>query len=178
MLADVVEAAQLLPEGIILAGHSLGALIVLQAATRLSPRGLILLAPAAPAGLLDHALPVFPPERPVRPPGEARARKWFMSGSASGDIGAYLARLCAESPALLNECFHAGVAVDPGAIDCPILCVSGALDDSPLHPRGQDEAVAAYYGAALHVVPRSGHCMMLDDGWRHTATAMLDFIMT
>lgn len=173
MMDDVGDAVAALKAPLILAGHSLGALIVAAAAERLSPRGVILLAPAAPIGVaFSRALPKFPPAQAVQPPGAERARKWFLAGSRAGDISTYLAHLCPESPALLNECFHTGVAVRPDAIPCPVLCLSGAKDDSPLHPAGQDQAVAAYLGAELQIIPSSGHCLMLDDGWEETARAM------
>ncbi len=172
MIQDVREAMQETPV-LFLAGHSLGALIAMKAAAQLPLRGLILLAPAAPAGVTrSHPLPPFPTMRAVQPPGEARARKWFMAGAAASDMAPYLARLCPESPKLLNECFHDGVVVERAALSCPILCLSGAKDDSPLHPRGQDQLIAAHYGAALKIIEPSGHCLMLDDGWRETASAI------
>lgn len=173
MVADVIEAARTIPGRIFLAGHSLGALIAMRATALLAPRGLILLAPAMPAGLVkNRALPPFPAGRAIQPPDNERTRKWFLSGDSCADISAYRARLCRESPKLLNECFRDGVAVERGQISCPILCLSGGKDNSPLHPAGQDEAIAAHFGAILRIIPGSGHCLMLDDGWQETAAAI------
>src|SRR5690606_34333696 len=178
MTHDVIEAMQQLPP-VFLAGHSLGALIAMQAAAQHERRGLILLAPAAPAGIAHaHSLPRFPTTRAIQPPGEERARKWFMAGANTQDLSTYTSRLCPESPTLLNECFHDGVVIEQKAISCPILCLSGGKDDSPLHPAGQDQAVAAHYGAALKVIEPSGHCLMLDDGWEQTVGAIHDWIDT
>ncbi len=172
MTQDVLEAMRKVSAPI-LVGHSLGALIAMKAATQVPLRGLILLAPAAPSGVTQcHPLPRFPAGHAVQPPARARARKWFMAGTAAPDMTSYLAQLCPESPALLNECFHDGVTIERAALSCPILCLSGAKDDSPLHPRGQDRLVAAHYGAALKIIEPSGHCLMLDDGWRETAAAI------
>ena len=179
MTQDVLEAGRMLAEDYVLAGHSVGALIAMKAAMDRKPRGRIRLAPAAPGNVpAGHALPRFPATRAVQAPGEERARKWFLSGSSSPDIGAYLSLLCPESPRLLNECFHDGVAVDPAAISVPTLCISGAKDESPLHRRAQDRAIAEMYGAELRTVPRSGHCMMLDDGWEDTAREIHDWLTT
>lgn len=170
MTMDVAEALRTFSAPIFVAGHSLGALVAMDAARQTQLRGLVLLAPAAPAGLeARHALPPFPVDQPVAPPPENRARRWFLSGAEFVDASAYLARLCSESPRLLNECFHDGVDIAPAAITCPILCISGGKDDSPLHPAGQDRAIAARYGADLHEVANAGHCLMLDDGRRETA---------
>jgi pimeloyl-ACP methyl ester carboxylesterase len=172
MTQDVLEAMRLMPAPF-LAGHSLGALIAMKAACQLPLRGLILLAPAAPAGIArSHPLPQFAPARPVQPPDEARARKWFMAGATAPDMRTYLEQLCPESPKLLNESFHDGVAIERSAISCPILCLSGGKDDSPLHPAGQDQVIAAHYGAAIEVIDQSGHCLMLDDGWENAAAAI------
>lgn len=177
MTADVIEALETFTEPAFLAGHSLGALVVMAAARQTKVRGLILLAPAAPAGMgARHALPRFHSDRAVAPPPEARARKWFLSGGDTVDATPYCARLCPESPRLLNDCFHDGVMIEPNDLDCPIFCLSGSKDDSALHPAGQDQAISARFGARLHIVAASGHCSMLDDGWRETAEVMHDWI--
>lgn len=173
MAEDVVEALSTFAEPVFLVGHSIGALVSMAAARHMTLRGIILLAPAAPAGSdIRHALPAFPQDRAVPPPPEARIRKWFLSGGCSVDAQAYLQRLCPESPRLLNDCFHDGISLAPSDIGCPIFCLSGGKDDSPLHPAGQDQDIAARFGARLHIVAISGHSLMLDDGRGETAEAI------
>ena len=177
MTDDVTEALSTFTEPPFLAGHSLGALVAMSAARETKLRGLILLSPAVPAGMATRqALPRFDRDRVVAPPTEARARKWFLSGGDSVDVTAYCARLCPESPRVLNDCFHDGVAIEPTELECPIFCLSGRKDDSPLHRANQDQAIAARYGARLHVVAASGHCSMLDDGWREAADVIHGWI--
>ena len=174
---DMIEALNAIGPDVVVVGHSLGALLALQAATRVSLRGLMLLAPALPAGLPSaHALPKFPEGRSVQPPPPARARKWFMSGATGADMDSYLARLCPESARLLNDSFHGEAQIAPASITCPRIILSGARDDSPLHPQGQDQTLAAYLGAELSVVRASGHCMMLDDGRQETTKIIYDWI--
>jgi hypothetical protein len=79
------------------------------------------------------------------------------------DIAPYLARLCAESPALLNDRYCERVHVDPVWIKGPRLCLSGARDVSLLHPAGEDRTVAAFYGAEM-VQVSGGHGIMLENG--------------
>jgi pimeloyl-ACP methyl ester carboxylesterase len=173
MTADVKEALNLMPRRPILAGHSLGALLAMKAADQLAPRGVILLAPATSADVgRRHPLPRFPTDDAIQPPDEARTRKWFLSGDTRSDVAGYVAQLCPESPKLLNECFHQGIAIPTERISYPLFILSGGKDDSPLHPAGQDQAIAAHYRAPLHAIPASGHCMMLDDGWQDTAAAI------
>ena len=177
MAADIVEAAARLGGPIVLAGHSLGALATMAAAEHIQPQGLILLAPAPPANIAGlRLLPPFPDDRAVVPPTAERARKWFLGGYAGSDIAEYVARLCPESPAFLNDLYRRNITVDPGWVRGPTLCVSGAADDTPLHPAGQDEAIAAFIGAELQKLPHAGHCFMLDDSRESAAALLLNWL--
>ncbi len=177
MAQDVVDAAAALGGDVVLAGHSLGALVAMAAAERIAPRGLVLLAPAAPRNIAGvRSLPPFPSAHATLPPGEERARTWFLSGYGGDDITPYLQRLCPESPALLNDCYQARVEADPAWVKGPALCLSGGRDDSPIHSAGQDEAVAALFKAETHRLPQAGHCLMLDDSWNAGAHLILDWL--
>lgn len=162
MCADVVEAAGSIDGKVILAGHSLGALVAMAATAFVSARGLILLAPQPPANIGEiRLLPPFPPEVLVAPPGEERARKWLFGGQ-SGDLGGYIDRLCPESPAFLNDLYERRVGVNAAWNKGPVLCLSGGRDDSPLHAGGQDEKIAAFYGVPTTRIPEASHCLMAD----------------
>ena len=177
MAADIEEAAARLGSPVILAGHSLGALAAMAAAQHVKPCGLILLAPAPPANVTGvRLLAPFPDNHAVAPPGEERARKWFLNGTIGADITAYLLRLCPESPAFLNDLYRRKITVDPAWIQGPALCVSAAADDTALHPAGQDEAVAAFFSAELQKLPHAGHCFMLDDSRENAAALILDWL--
>ena len=115
MSEDVCEAAAALGGDVVLVGHSLGALVAMSAAREMCPRALAMLAPAPPANIPKlHALPPFTENTPVAPPPEARARRWLLQGlPAEADISPYLARLCPESPALLNDRYMERIVVEP-----------------------------------------------------------------
>jgi pimeloyl-ACP methyl ester carboxylesterase len=168
MAADVVAAMATLGDTVLI-GHSFGALVALCANTQQPAKGLALLAPAPPAGVADaRPFPTFASDALVAPPPEDRARKWFLQG-VEGYIAPYLARLCPESPALLND----AKGVVAGATHAlPTLCLSGGRDRSLFHSAGQDEAIAAHIGADLEIVRESGHCLMLDEHWRAGADAL------
>lgn len=172
MAQDAVAAVAMLEGEIILVGHSFGALVALTAAREISVRATVLIAPAPPAGIGDvRGLTPFVTGALVAPPPEERARKWFLQGY-EGDLGPYLDRLRAESPALLNA---AGVfSVDTPAI--PMLCVGGSLDRSVFHRAGQDEAIAAGLGAELRVIAGASHCLMLDAQWQESAGAIMEWL--
>ncbi len=176
MAADVIEAARVLGRPVILVGHSLGALVAMAAAQQVRPAGLVMLAPMPPANVADvKLLPPFADDTQIAPPVGERARKWFLAGSAVPDITPYTSRLCGESPALLNDVYRRSIAVDPAWTFGPALCLSGDKDESPLHVRGQDEAIATFYGATLAPVPGGGHCMMLDDSAGIARDLILDW---
>lgn len=168
---DVCEAAAALGGDVVLAGHSLGALVAMAAAREMCPRALAMLAPAPPANIPKlHALPPFADNAPVAPPPEARARRWLLQGlDANADIAPYLARLCAESPALLNDRYCERIVVDPTWVAGPRLCMSGERDASPLTDSRESAAVAALFGADIVTLPDAGHCFMLEATWRHSA---------
>ena len=177
MARDVIDAAQAVGDEIILVGHSTGALAALSSASRIKPRGLILIAPAAPAGIGQKlSLPNFAAEHELAVPNEARVRNWFLQGAGDVDVAPILQRLCPESPAFMNDCFQSGVAVDPALIGSPTLCISGALDRSPLHGPEQDQAVATFLKAEIQMLPDAGHSLMLEPLWRTGAVAILDWL--
>lgn len=177
MAADVTESARALGGPIVLAGHSLGALVAMAAAEHIKPAGLILLAPSPPKDVPDvRLLPPFPEGQLIAPPPEDRTRKWFLSGYSGGDIEPYLDRLTPESPAFLNDRYRARISAKPDWVQGPTLCVSAGKDETLLHPAGQDEAIAAYYGAKFQTIPEAGHCLMLDDAWQASAALILDWL--
>lgn len=177
MAADVAEAAAALNGPVVLAGHSLGALAVMAAAERVRPVGMVLLAPAPPANITSvRLLPPFPADRFVAPPPPERAQRWFLTTSTDVDVAAYAARLCAESPAFLNDLYLRRVFVDPAWTRGPALCLSGGADDSALHPAGQDQAVAAFMGAELEVLPGAGHSFMLGESHKAMTARLLAWL--
>jgi len=172
MCEDVIEAAAALGGEVILAGHSLGALVAMAAAEPIRPHGLVLLAPQPPANVRDvRLLPPFPRDGLVAPPPTERARKWLFGGR-DGDLTPYLARLCPESPAFLNDLYERQVSVTPAWVRGPVLCLSGGRDDSPLHVAGQDGAIAAFYGTTVMRIPDASHCLMADDA-RNTGAGLI-----
>ena len=177
MAVDVAEAATALGGPIVLVGHSLGSLTAMAAAERVRPVGMVLLAPAPPANVTSvRLLPPFPKGQLVAPPPPERARKWFLTADTDVDVAAYVARMCPESPTFLNDLYMRRIPVDPRWTQGPALCLSGGADDSPLHPAGQDQAVAAFYGAEFDVLPGAGHCFMLGESHVAATVQMLAWL--
>ena len=107
---DVVEACSHLPGPPILAGHSLGALIVGVAQGQVETAGLVLLAPSPPGQLPDaRALPPMPEDIPYHPTDSFRD-KLLMPGETR-DVSPFTQQLCPESPTALNERYGLSVIV-------------------------------------------------------------------
>lgn len=173
---DVVEAARMIGRPVVTVGHSLGALVAMTAAREARPVGQILLAPSPPGQLENlKPLPTYPEDRPVAPPGPETARDKFLAGH-DGEIDSFMERLCPESPRAMNDRYGLRIHVDPGWVGGGTLCLSAGRDLGHLHPPGQDEAAARFFGGRHVTRPLSAHDMMLDDHWEETAGILLDWL--
>lgn len=178
MAEDVRDAVAAMDGNVVLVGHSAGALAALRAAQSTKVRGVVLIAPAAPANveLKKAALPAFAAGQTIAVPNDERIRKWFLQGTPSdADIAPIVHRLCLESPAFMNDCFARGATIDDMP-KCPVFCLSGGRDHSPLHARGQDQAVAHFLNAEIAVIPDAGHSLMIEPLWRTGAVAILNWL--
>jgi pimeloyl-ACP methyl ester carboxylesterase len=174
--SDVSEAARELDRPVIMVGHSLGGLVGMLAAREVAPVAQILLAPSPPGQLEGLTpLPAYPEDRPVMPPEAMAARTKFLA-HYDGEIDSFMSCLCAESPRAMNDRYRLRVQVDPGWIKGPTFCLSAGRDQKHLHPPGQDEAVARFFGGAHMIRPDAAHDMMLDDQWQETAWLLLDWL--
>jgi len=175
MAEDVTEAARKLGGPVILVGHSLGALIAMAAARDIRPCAMLLLAPSPPGQLPGlQPLPAYLEDELVQPPDPALAREKFLRGFG-GDIRPLLSRLCAEPPVLMNDRYLLRVTIDAGWIDGPVLCLSAGLESTHLHPPGQDEATAGFFGGTHRMLPASAHDMMLDSNRDRSADLVADW---
>lgn len=170
------QACRTLGRPLVLAGHSMGALPVMLAASRGAARAVILLAPSPPGNLPGaHALPAVPAGRLKAPPAVAEIRKRFLAVDDERDVTSIVERLTPESPAILNDRYLLRVTVDPMAMDCPGVCLEAQLDTPDRHPAGQDRAIADFLGLRHAVLQGQPHCMMYADRWAESAAAILEW---
>lgn len=162
---DVVAAIDALGRPPVLAGHSLGGLLVALAATQRRVAALLLVCPSPPGNLPGaKKVPLVPEDAPMPPLPAAVARSRYAEHLSDVELAALASRLCAESPRLLNDRYDLRIPVDPAAIDAPMLVVEGGRDDPERHPPGQDRAIAAFYGAAHIRLDDAPHDLMLGPG--------------
>ncbi len=173
---DIVKAIAAMPLPPILVGHSLGGLLVGIAASCVQVAGLVLLAPSPPNQLAGaKVIPGVPEGAAIAVPDPERTVPWFFPRWKLEDIRPVLDRLTPESPVALNDRLQLRVGVEREKIDAPALCIAAGLDDPDLHPEGQDEAIAAFYGADYLHLPNASHCFMVDPDWQVGLTAILDW---
>ncbi|MGY6268490.1 alpha/beta fold hydrolase [Achromobacter denitrificans] len=173
---DVADALDALDGPAVVVGHSMGALPALLAARRRPVAGIVLLAPSPPGDLPGAlGLPPVPSAEPRRAPGATEIRARFLATGPDRDVHSVSARLCAESPQVLNDRYLLRVAIGDGPIGAPGLCLEAGLDTHDRHPPGQDRAIARRYGFSHAVLARQPHCMMYADDWQASAGAILEW---
>jgi pimeloyl-ACP methyl ester carboxylesterase len=174
----------------VLVGHSMGGLIAQIVATRLQPTALVLLTPAAPAGInalhpkvIPAALPIFSRsgfwKRPHRMSAE-RLRRCGVNGLHVTQQEKIIQSLVFESGRAVSEMAFwwadpaHSTRVDPAAVSCPVYVVSAGQDG--LTPPSVVKKVAGRYAQATHRHwPDRGHWVIDDadtedmvveiDGW-------------
>lgn len=149
----------------VVAGHSLGGLLVPIAASTHETAGLVLVCPSPPGNLPGAAkVPLVPRAVPAPVLPAAVARERYAPHLSDAELDDLVAKLCAESPTLLNERYALRVPVDPAAITVPVLVVEGGRDDPERHPPGQDAAIAAFYKGQHLRIDDGPHDLMLGPG--------------
>jgi pimeloyl-ACP methyl ester carboxylesterase len=155
--ATIAEVFDALPRPRILLGHSLGGILAQLAATRVACDALVLVASSAPSQLGVRRLVLLPMDRRVPPDTERARRDWYAEAEPA-IRDASIARLSPESPGVLNGA-GGRAELDPAAITCPVLVVSGGRDRSFVPPGAE---LAALYGAAHRHFATAGHMPMLE----------------
>lgn len=167
----------------IIMGHSMGGLLAQMLASRIESRALVLLAPAAPYGVMAMSPSVLRAfrsflttwgfwKKPHRqtfseaacsvfnrmPSSEQRAlhaKYVYESGRATAEIGLWPLDVRKAS------------AVDETKINCPVLAVVGAEDK--IIPPASVRKIAAKYGATYREFPNHAHWVVGEEGWENVA---------
>lgn len=166
------------PRPPILIGHSMGGLLAQQLATRVKPLALVLLTPAAPAGINGvrwSNLPVFAPwllggrfwRNPHKPSFERAVKSLFAGVPADRHRRLYeglvheSGRATAEMAMWWLDLGRAA-ALESRAVECPVYVVSCGQDR--LTPPGVVRKVSALYPqASLRHYPERGHFVIDDE---------------
>jgi pimeloyl-ACP methyl ester carboxylesterase len=169
----VAQAIDLIEGPVVVAGHSMGALPALYAATQRQVAGVVLLAPSPPANVPGaQSLAAVPVGTSRRPPGPKEIRERFSGEANDAEVAEIAARLSPESPEAMNDRYLLRLEIPAHAVTVPGLCLEAGDDDAARHPPGQDQAVAGVYGFEYRILPGMPHCMMYARGWQASADAI------
>jgi pimeloyl-ACP methyl ester carboxylesterase len=159
----------------ILIAHSMGGLAALKYAEQAEVRAMVLLAPVVPLEVRAEAidLPVDVGQ-PWDPPFEIACRL-FMHGLDENTSRSFYQKLCPESPRCVMEATRFSVSVDRSRINCPTLAI-GAEHDT-LVPAAAVEQFSRLYGATYVLAEGRGHNLLLEPGWRETASTILSWLV-
>ena len=188
---DMAAFVARLPEPPVIVGHSMGGLIGQQLAAQGLARALVLLAPAAPWGVLPSTQAEMTLAK-----GLMRASPfWDKALNPSFEVakGDSLASLdppaqrrifdmfSAESGLALFELFfwmfddQRTTAVDAAKVKCPVLVVSGS-DDKVISPVTSRKVAALYADATFEEDAGRGHFLIMEDGAAKLAARCADWL--
>lgn len=150
----------------VIVGHSMGGLIAQHVAAATPCAGLVLVSSAPPwrtgatRWSLPYTLTYFPgvvAGRPIRANRKA-ALALVLHDLPPEDRAALAPVFAYESGKAYRTMVLGRAPMAPGAVRCPVLCLSGA-DDRVLRPK-VGRMLAAFYGADHLVFPGQGHSLV------------------
>ena len=184
---DVAQVAAALPSAPVVAGHSLGGMIVQKYLERRVAPAAVLVAPAPTGGMLEQGTRLFLQNPRVAvdtfltlDPGKMfstrkRASRFLFSPELEkAKLQSYAAQLGRESFRAIMELSF--VRPDPALVRrTPLLVLGGSRDC--LTPPSTAIRTADAYGADARILPDIAHDLMLDPDWRRAADAMREWLI-
>ncbi|NOZ78328.1 MAG: alpha/beta hydrolase [Acidobacteria bacterium] len=187
-VSDLEKLIRGLDEAPVLMGHSMGGLLAQMLAARGSGRAAVLLAPAAPSGVMALSPSVIKSfRRPLTTwafwrtsfrPDFKTAEYAFLEGFPEEERRGMWERMVYESGRAIFEIglwpFEHATRVDRRAVRCPVLTVAGGRDRAT--PAFAVRKVARRYGAAYHELPEHHHWLLAQTGWEDVAALCADWL--
>jgi pimeloyl-ACP methyl ester carboxylesterase len=188
-VADARSAVRAIGAAPVLVGHSLGGLVAQLCLGLERIRGLVLMAPVPPDGLLHPNLflavgkPVLwidlarfiGEERSAMTSSNPNLRQLLVSDDMPSTVAEhYLRRMHGESRRALLEAHFPQTSCSAAALGIPALVV-GAERDLMIPPAAVARA-AWFHAAELNWIPEVAHALMLDLKWCDAADVLLRWI--
>ena len=166
----------------VIVGSSMGGLVAQHVAARTKSAGLVLVSSAPPwrgggkMRAFPSAVPYFAPVlagRPLR--GNKRtALKLVLHDLSPEEQAEFLAIFADESGKAYRTMILGGAPIEPGAVKCPVLCISAGADR--LFRPVVAERLAAFYNAEHVVIPGAGHSLAAAPLLEPIASEIIDWI--
>lgn len=156
----------------VLVGHSMGGLIAQKSAEGGAVVAAILVTSAPPRGIAALHGPVLARMARYVPAmlagraftvTRAHADFLFLNGLAPAQRDQAFPRFGPESGRAARELALGGLAVEVGAVRCPVLVVGAERDR--ITPPGRQRRIARRYGADYQEAAGHAHMLMLEEGW-------------
>lgn len=162
----------------ILIGHSMGGLAVQKYAEAYRAKALVLITPVVPAEVGGPAIELPVDEKqPWGPPPIEVSKELFFRGSGDEEVKRFYALLCTESPRAVIEATRWTVHVDKGRLSKVPKLIFGAEIDR-LVPHELEKNLAEFYSCEYVFAKGKGHNLLLEPGWRDTASKIADWLST
>lgn len=177
---DVLDCLRVLGKAV-LVGHSMGGLIAQKVAEIGGVRAAVLIASAAPRGILMLRWPVvlrmaryLPPMFRNTPfvPTRADSDALFLNCLAPERQAEVYARLVPESGRAARELAFGSIVVK--RVDCPTLVVAAQQDR--ITPPAVQRRIAAKCAAKYLEISGYGHVLILEEGWERPFREILGWI--
>lgn len=181
-LAALMQVRDRLQRPPIVIGHSMGGLLA-QAIAAGSPCAALVCVAAAPPGILTARLRALPHLLAMLPailagrvlrPRPSMFRRLALHDLPEPERGALAASLGAESGRAYRAMVLGLLRIDPTAIKCPVLCLSGGRE-RVITPRTAHR-VAALYRARHIVFPDRGHWLIAASAGTAVCGAVLGWL--
>jgi len=190
-LAELEAFLATVPPKPVLLGHSMGAILAQQLASRDRAGALILVAPAPRAGILPQTdgekrlgqdlIGLGPFWKSVINPDFALAKIYTLNRMPEAEQRSVFDKFGPESGLAFFQMFFwmfdrtGATAVDTGTVKCPVLSLVGA-EDQIVSPETARATASVYPGATFWELQGHGHMLVLEPGAEKIARRIADWI--
>jgi alpha-beta hydrolase superfamily lysophospholipase len=184
-VSDVKTVAETLINPIII-GHSMGGLLTQKVAELSTPESVVLIGPAAPAGILmlggwiHLAMGLFYSFDILMGnsilPNLFFVRHLLMNNVPEKIQHLIYEKLIPESSRAAQEILVPGVSVDASKISCPMLVIASYQDQAT--PFSIIQRIVDKYACDLKTYSKFGHLIIAETGWEKPAKDILEWLDT